>query len=296
MFKRLAAAAAAGVLALGLYAAPASATIDWARHHVPGQPTASSGRLLAGPYYFYAGGREQFTAPNKPNLYAANLTVDNPSIVEGNGNHTLAELAVQDGPSNGNIIEIGWIKVAGDSAPKLFVFSWRNNIPRGYNACTGCGWHDYNGGGFNVGDSLSSWLGTSKVFGWTYDNPGGVTGQGKWWAWTDVVNGGQLKWIGWFEENDWYANGYGEFKDAALLQNFGEVTTDATVPCTEMGKGIFPVLTPSIQGAKFGSINYARNGSNWPTYSQTLYRTNAAYYDIVSASDRTKVYGGPGGC
>jgi len=61
----------------------------------------------------------------------------------GGAGHSLDEIAVQGGPKNGNIVELGWLVSTdqnGDADPHIFVFHWKNWQGTCYN---GCGWQQY---------------------------------------------------------------------------------------------------------------------------------------------------------
>lgn len=244
----------------------------------------STARVLAGtPTYYYAGRNQGHTAPNKPYGAFANIRVENPFLLSTDY-HSLAEISVQDGPSNQQIVEVGWTKdplVCGAGTPLCaFGYHWIN----GLGTCYNCNFIDYGPNTFNLGASVASWVGTGKQFGIQYFN-------GNWWL---SINGG---WVGYYEGTRWSSPpaGYGSgvtFVDANFTQFFGETVVD--VPgsqSSDMGQGT-QGSTTALPAAYFGSVAYVGGPGASPTLSSVV--SDPTRYSVGVASARTFYFGGPG--
>ena len=85
-------------------------------------------------YYFYAGGEQ--TGVTATSL-SANLSVESPYTDTWAYDHSVAEIAIEDG--TGNTIEVGWVtnwNASGNTDTKLFTFAWRNNAELGWGTGT----------------------------------------------------------------------------------------------------------------------------------------------------------------
>jgi hypothetical protein len=246
------------------------------------KPVASRSALLGTPTYYYAGRNQGHTAPNKPYGAYANLRVNN-TFLAATDYHSLAEIAVQDGPSNEQIVEVIVTKdpvVCGFSDPCLAGFHWIN----GQGTCYNCNFIDYGANPVNLGANVSSWVGTAKQIGIQYFN-------GNWWL---SAGGG---WIGYYEGTRWSSPppGYGSgvsFVDSNFTQFFGEVVVD--VPGSQnsdMGSGTHG-NTGALPAAYFGSVAYLGGPGSSPTLSNVV--TDATRYSVGVASARTFYFGGPG--
>jgi Neprosin len=196
----------------------------------------------------------------------ANLVIGKPHLASGDY-HTLAEISVQSADSQ-QIVEVGWNvdrTVNGDSDPHLFVYHWVDRTESCYNAC---GWKQYSQT-TKPGDTLP--VGYSKRFGIQHANGG-------WWVAYDT------EWIGYFPDDLWGGN----YTRSGLQQFFGEVAASSLTPCTDMGNGI---TAYDYSAARIGSITQL-NGPE----PKVLPRSIGGVYPVLSLSDRTFRYGGPGVC
>lgn len=213
-----------------------------------GRPPGASGgvRLLSGPWYNYGVGTQ--TPAVAPTTVQANTRIVNAYVDPAdNCGHTLMEIAVTKTEPSGNrhIAEAGFRKTCADSAPKMFVFSWVNEVPQGY----GTGFVNYTGAGssaFHPGDSLAAEVGLTRTFGWKYD-----PATGAWWLYYGPSSA--PLWVGYFPQTVWSGGGF-SFTAAAKVQVFAEVgsVVDA-FPCTDMGDGNFGTATT---GGFWSSVSY----------------------------------------
>lgn len=201
----------------------------------------ANAKLLAGPYFFYAGASQYLAVGESANYYAVNLHVELPYMDTTNDSHTLGENAVQSRDQQ-QTVEIGWthdpIVCGVGNSPCLFSGSWKNHVFLGY----GTGFVDYAPTTVDVGDILPT--GTPKRFLWQYS--GGV-----WWAAYD----GQ--WVGYYPGTIWTnAPNSVTFDKGGVFQGFYEVATKPSgdaFPCTDMGNG---KLGSDVSGTS------ARSGTN----------------------------------
>ncbi|OJF12580.1 hypothetical protein BG844_20050 [Couchioplanes caeruleus subsp. caeruleus] len=197
----------------------------------------------------------------------ANVSIAKPELAGGDY-HTLAEIAVQSADGR-QIVEVGWTvdrQVNGDDDPHLFVYYWKNREPSCYNAC---GFEVYGNASIKPGDTLPT--GVQKRFG--IQHSGGV-----WWIAYDS------EWIGYFP--DWLWDG--TYTRGGLTQWFGEVAASTDRPCTDMGNGL---VVSDGNAARMGTISM----TNGPEPKATV-RATSPHYGVLSLSDRTFRFGGPGAC
>jgi hypothetical protein len=195
----------------------------------------------------------------------------------GGSGHSLNEIAVQGGPGNGNILEVGWnvsTDQYGDAHPHLFVFHWRDWVPTCYD---GCGWQQYSST-YYPGQDLNSIVGREVYIGF-------VQYEGNWWAWFDN------QWMGYFPGSEWPAG----YTQNTLIQWFGEVATHNGVPpITDMGDGQFP-SGPSPAAMRALCDVDAAAWVCWYRDRQTLSATVPEFYDIAHTGFGSVAYGGDGG-
>lgn len=106
-------------------------------HAVPPDPPGCNGVPSFGTCYYYGPAAYRRTADGG----GMTMEIERPAF-SGDG-HSLDELAVQGGPGDGHIVELGWNvspNQYGDGDPHLFVFHWINWSPTCYD---GCGWQQY---------------------------------------------------------------------------------------------------------------------------------------------------------
>lgn len=259
---------------------PARSSGDWQPQGQQGHkqlPSAQAGgakssgvNSLLSTNYWYAGGRQTATTAGA----YANVTIASPTTTSGD--HSLAEIAVEDSTSGQQVVEVGWNVdpglYSGSTAPHLFVYHWVNGVGTCYN---GCGFVAYSGATYTAGQSLSSLSGTAKQFGIQYD-----TATSAWWV---AFNG---TWVGYFPASLWSSP---TFTQGGYNQLFGEVASTNASTCTDMGNGLFG---SNASAAVFGSTTYVSG----PTVSLTGFNTNASRYSVNMLSGRTFQYGGPGAC
>jgi hypothetical protein len=205
------------------------------------------------------------------------MSVERPAYVSGDaGGHTLDEIAVQGGPGDGHIVELGWnlsTDQYGDANPHLFVFHWINWAPTCYD---GCGWQQYSGTYF-PGMDLSQIVGRQVYVGYVFY-------QGNWWAWFDN------QWLGYFPGSEWS----GDYTRSELIQWFGEVSSSNGVPPrTDMGNGRFPADPAAATMFTLCDVDAAA-WVCWYRDMQVLGATVPAYYDILRTGFGATRYGGPG--
>ena len=212
----------------------------------------------------------------------ANLVVGKPKLATDDY-HTLAEIAVQAGPSTArNIVEVGWTVDRnvneGSNDPHLFVYHWVDGKESCYNAC---GFVQYSRTVF-PGDKLAE--GTVKRMGIQFFN-------GAWWIAFDS------EWVGYFPGALWNDR----YTRTEAIQWFGEVASSTVKPCSGMGTGVDP--KDEYASARLGTINLL-NSSAPPSVSLNVQSPQPAgtaaksstpvYAGIRTSSARTVRYGGPG--
>jgi hypothetical protein len=261
-----------------------------ASHKLP--PVNASGihpnTLCTSNCFDYAGGQTNPT-PVPTGVYSG---IDLEVPTRDGDSHTLAELAVES--TNGQqAVEVGWNvdhAVNGDEHPHLFIYSWVNGVPKGYNLsnpgfvqCTValCGAGTY----YTVGMDLNSAVttpATEKKFG--IEHFGGA-----WWFAYDAG------WIGYIADSQWTgASPSVIFNTAPFFQLFGEVAKVNTVPCAKMGDGNKGTGTV---GARVAITGY-NSGATAVQQITTLFQTNPTYYTVAMAtaggltSTKTARYGG----
>jgi hypothetical protein len=208
------------------------------------------------------------------------LSIHRPEYVRvGGRGHSLAELSIQGGGNDGDIVEVGWNVSTddyGDANPHLFVFHWIGGAGTCYDAC---GWQQVSNVYF-PGQSLSTLVGKQVSIGYALIN-------GDWWAWFDN------QWLGYFPGSQWST----PFDKASLTQWFGEVVSDNGVPPqTQMGAGAFPARAEAAR--MFGLCSILENGgaclSSEDYFIVVAPPQASRYYGITRTDASTIRYGGPG--
>lgn len=257
-------------------------------------------RAFAGPYYWYAGGR-QTSASNNITQMGAALSVGNPWVDVTGGDHSLAELAMlRDVSGVRQIVEVGWCANClgdGDMRTRLFVAYWVNDVFGGYNtnftiACSSspC---DAPGAIYVPYDSGGHWTGndsTERIMEIRYVTAAGSL-PNRWEIW---VSG---KRIGYFNASLWSSATGGAFTGGNRADFFGEVASDINSPtCADMGKNGLTNAT-STSGAYFGG-----SAINSATAVLSLFQTNSTLYNVVMQAPgsptvtNTIFYGGDSSC
>jgi Neprosin len=232
-----------------------------------------NGVMSFGSCYYYGSAAYRRTARGG----GTTMTVAKPAY-DGSGGpgHSLDEIAVQGGTSDGNIVELGWnVSTAqyANSNPHLFVFHWIGWTPTCYDTCA---WHQYNST-YAPGGDLGALVGHEVYVGWVYY-------QGNWWAWFDN------QWLGYFPGPEWPAG----YTSNSLIQWFGEVSSaNGIPPHTDMGTGTFPPATTAARNATLCDVD----PSLWVCFyydQQATAATFPTYYKSAHTGFGEVRYGGPG--
>jgi hypothetical protein len=205
------------------------------------------------------------------------MSVHHPGYNNSGGpGHSLDEISVQGGSSDGNIVELGWLVSSDDNAdldPHIFVFHWKNWSPTCYN---GCGWQQYSST-YYPGQNIGALDGRELYVGYVFY-------QGNWWAWFDN------QWLGYFPGTEW-DNG---FARSSLQQWFGEVASlNGVPPKTQMGSGVLPPPATAAHMATLCDVD-AKAWVCWYRDKQSASATVPKYYDIRRVGFGEVRYGGPG--
>jgi Neprosin len=234
---------------------------------------ACAGVPSFGSCYYYASAGFTRTADGG----GMTMSIDRPAYDNSGGSgHALDEIAVQGGPNNGNIVELGWLVSSdqnGDSDPHIFVFHWKNWNQTCYN---GCGWQQYSNTYF-PGQNIKALLGREVYIGYVFY-------RGNWWAWFDN------QWLGYFPGTEWNNS----YTKSALLQWFGEVASQNGVPPkTQMGDGVLPPSSKAAHMFTLCDVD-AKAWICWYRDQQSLTATVPKYYDIGRVGFGDTRDGGPG--
>jgi hypothetical protein len=222
----------------------------------------------------------------------ANISVQKPKVASTDY-HSLAEVAIRDEAGTGQMIEIGWTVdpgLNGNDDPHLFVFSWINGVPQGYNTEKLSTFVPFvNVSGITAKATLSD-IGVKHQLGFTYFG-------GNWWAAFDKL------WIGHFPGSAW-TNAGATFDETGVVQVFGEVAARGDAPCTDMGNG---VSGTSSDAAKVNPVGWATDQDKT---DGLITPPSSADMDISGSDNATGLYqvytyattkqafryGGPGAC
>jgi len=208
------------------------------------------------------------------------MSINRPTYDNSGGTgHSLDEIAIQGGPSNGNIVELGWLVPSDmnpDADPHIFVFHWVNSAPSCYN---GCGWQQWSNTYF-PGQNIGPMLGREVYIGYVF-------WQGNWWGWFDD------QWMGYFPGSLWN----GEYIKNSLVQWFGEVASlNGIPPKTQMGDGVPPpspsaahMLTLCDVDAK-AWVCWIRDQQNIAPPATAHYGTESGSVTRATAGPETKSY------
>lgn len=246
-----------------------------------------------------------------------------------NGMHSLWEVNASNQTGN-QVIEVGWTRdksasVCGTTSTTicLFVFSWVNGVPMGYNA-SNPGWVDNpNETSVNAGTALASTAaGAAPTAFYQYridrvTNPtwctgvcGTPSGFGTGWQIIQKNQGNPDRIIGGFKDTDWTgATPAASFTAIDFLQIYGEQADQNQYSCADSGSGVFGTSTEpsaaarvvaySLTGAPAGVINAPSYTYVHDSASNTAGVTSpddpTAYrlYELPTDPDQWK-WGGPG--
>jgi hypothetical protein len=234
-----------------------------------------NGVMTDGTCYYYANAGEQRVDGGGGMTY----TIEDPTVDNSGdeGGHSIDELAVQGGPSNGDDVEMGWSVSPdqwGDTKPHLFVYHWINWNQTCYNTCA---WNQVSST-YYPGMDLTPLVGQNLYIGWVHYN-------NAWWGWFND------QWLGYIKDAEWS----GAFTQSTLIQWYGEVATNNGVPPkTQMGNGEFPSNPTAASMATLCDVDVKA----WVCFyrdQQSAGATDVNYYDILNHTSFGAVrYGGPG--
>lgn len=215
--------------------------------------------------FLYAGGMQFVEAAGA----SVEFTQDHPYTEFGD--HSLVELAAQSRDGK-HIVEVGWVadeNINGNTLPHLFVFHWENSVPSCYNAC----------GFVQVSDTIQPGdpvnVGETGTYGIEH-----VKSQ-----WQISYNS---ELIGYYPDSLWLEEG--GFTSIGLIQAFGEVATNSTITCSDMGNGTYGGEKTATQIS-----NYTLEGTMTPE-SLTPLQTDPALYSYQTMGATSISIGGPGAC
>ncbi len=237
-----------------------------ARYNSKGMPTQAvhsrSANSSTGVHYFYNSvGRTAATTS-----ISGDFTQGRPAVAAGDF-HSLAELAAISADGK-NIVEIGWtVDRSVDAEPHLFVYHWVDGAETCYD---GCGYVQMSRTRF-PGMTVPT-TNVPQTYAIQYQN-------GNWFV------GYQGEWIGYFPGSLWND----AFTEAGVAQWFGEVASSTSVPCSQMGTGIF--------GDRPGAASISSERAiNTDTSDQFWIASDARWYTIEKNGDDSFNFGGPGAC
>jgi hypothetical protein len=240
-----------------------------ARYAPKGMPSLQrGGSAVDATSYLYVGLR-QTVGTHSAGAGATILQAD-PAVGVGDF-HSLAEIAVESLGAQ-QIVELGWTVdagVNGDLQPHVFAFHWVDGQQTCYN---GCGW---------VQVSPSRRPGMRIVPGEAHRYEIKLVGS-DWWLFYDGEG------MGYYPQSLW-ASG---FKQAVLVQWFGEVAAAGMSPCTEMGNGKVGSDTAATGYAELHLFD--PGGAAGPAAAIAGALTNTALYDIGRVTPTSFGFGGPG--
>ncbi|HEV3158056.1 MAG TPA: neprosin family prolyl endopeptidase [Candidatus Baltobacteraceae bacterium] len=236
-------------------------------------PPGCNGVLSFGSCYYYGNAAYTRLADGG----GMTQSIERPHYDDSGGpGHSLNEIAVQGGPDNGNIVELGWIVSSdqfGDADPHLFIFHWIDWNPTCYNTC---GWHQVSST-YYPGMNLKALVGQKLYIGYVHF-------KGAWWAWFND------QWLGYIPDSEWA----GAYTKNSLIQWFGEVSSaNGIPPKTAMGNGQFPASSSAASMQTLCDVDAAA-WVCWVRDQQVIGATRPAYYDINHPAYGTARYGGPG--
>jgi hypothetical protein len=206
------------------------------------------------------------------------FSIDRPRYVNTGGRgHTLSEIAVQAGPNNGNIVELGWTVSTddyGDADPHIFVFHWIAGEKTCYDSC---GWVQVSNTHY-PGENVAALIGRDIYVGYIFRD-------GSWWAWFDD------EWLGYFPASLWKT----VFSTSELVQWFGEVATfNGVPPQSQMGRGILPAQPTAAHMHELCDVDVAAWACRVRNEQQLSKPAAPKFYGVLQAGYGDVRYGGPG--
>ena len=254
-------------------------------------PQASGGAV-----YHYV--RVQPAETNYTALGVAALLSQNQPVVEAPypgqilTNHSIGQIAVLSVDASLTVIhtvEAGWRVTSNDPQPRFFVSHQVNGVHAAYDQ----GLVLYGSRTISPGDHIPN-VGTDVTYRIEANSAG------DWWvAW----NG---QWVGYFPRSEWGATAW----SGNRVMWYGEVASDHSVPCTDMGNGISPInpFGAAFLAAKMYALRYVKPGLIYPSHVDVVptlpampNMTDPTWYtgtltNQTSAADNRFRFGGSGGC
>jgi hypothetical protein len=245
----------------------------------PGATSAVQGFAYAGSYQDFTsvGGAKALTGQVRVYRPIVKRSISNPN----EGAHSLAEVAAMHRPTNipvginnsTNMVEIGWIVYDDDPTPRLFVFYWTTDLTQPYerrpmcNRTTG----HYKCDAFvsthpTIKQDMALAVADEPLLGLQRVDSGPTAGWHFLYGTTD---------FGYLPDSAW---GSYPFPVAQAGQWFGEVASDASAFCAQMGNGLWGT-DPSAD--VWLSMKYTRQGGA-PTDAiiNALTQTHTSRYTV----------------
>lgn len=260
---------------------------DGKREQPPQKPMSGSGDppcngvVAFNDCYYYASAAERRAADGG----GMTLTIEEPVVDNSgdSGEHSIGQIAVQGGLSNGDDVEMGWSVSPdqfGGTHPHLFVFHWINwdlNASCYANSTMPCVWNQYSST-YYPGMDLSALVGQDVYIGWVHYRRA-------WWGWFND------QWLGSIPDSEWS----GAYTRTTLIQWYGEVESNNGIPPkTQMGNGQFPSKPTAASMTALCDVN----AKAWVCFYRDLQSVGATVvsdYDIQNHTSFGAVrYGGPG--
>jgi hypothetical protein len=228
--------------------------------------TSAVPAIAAESQFFAAGAVQNATASNGA---FGTFTVNKPFVASTD---FFSEMSVVVGSATGNdSVEVGWRvdrALNGDDQPHLFVGSAVKGSIKCPNAC---GFEQVDP---NVRVGMALEVGSSHRF--LIQQFSGV-----WWI------GDNSTWFGFFRNSVWG----GAFTQAGSVLFRGEVFVGTSMPCTDMGSGVWP-LSPTSGAASITDIGYF----NGPAVHVSAFEQRRAFYAAALLNNNGVQVGGAGEC
>jgi MYXO-CTERM domain-containing protein len=250
-------------------AALASPEAPVARYAPKGHPSVSRTiQQLDGTEYLYVGARQEVRGHSAG--AGATLMQADPALGLADF-HSVAEIAVES-TAGQQIVELGWtvdLAVNGDLQPHVFVYHWVDGQQTCYN---GCGW-------VQVSNNVTAGMRIVPGEAHRYEIK---LIKNDWWLFYD----GEA--MGYFPQ----ALFHDAFKQAALVQWFGEVAAGSTAPCTQMGNG---KLGSDAAATGYDDLHlFDPDGTTAPASALAGALTDPTLYDAGRMTATSFGFGGPG--
>jgi len=250
-------------------------------------PASASGVGPGWGYQWVAGGYRNYAGLGVEAAlitYAPAVTANGAQLYPNNA-QSLARIAAvaADGKE---AIQVGWVVAPwayGDSQPHLYVAKkwWTGPVLgtrycyAGLNYSGTCGWVQVSGS-HAPGMALSP--GSLHAFQLIYNY--------YFFSWTVFVDG---DFVGYIPATAWSPS----FTTMAQAEWYGEVDTQFSPACTQMGNGLYGTQAGA---AKMGWLAVQDWSGTWHPAMATSYATNPWLYNVGAFTGASFTYGGPGAC